>query len=289
LIIKFDGCYHGHADSFLVKAGSGVATLGISSSPGAPEEITKLTLSIPFNDVAALEKAFEKHGDKTAAVIIEPIVGNCGLILPVDDYLTTVRELCTKHGALLIFDEVMTGFRVALGGAQEMYKIKPDLTCLGKIIGGGVPVGAYGGRKDIMEMVAPQGPVYQAGTLSGNPLAMAAGIAQLKTLQNTNAYAHIAQSTKRLADGLTEAAKEAKKNVQVVSVPGMLTFFMSSSPVKNFEDAQKCDTEKFGKMWKSMLDKGVYWPPSQFEAAFMSTMHHKIDIDATIKAFADSL
>ncbi len=285
MIIKFDGCYHGHADSFLVKAGSGLATLGISSSPGAPEEITKLTLSIPFNDKNALKKAFEAHSKQIAAVIIEPIVGNAGLILPEDNYLSQVRDLCTDHGALLIFDEVMTGFRVALGGAQEMYKIKPDLTTLGKIIGGGLPVGAYGGRKDIMEMVAPSGPVYQAGTLSGNPLAMATGIAQLKSLQAPGVYAHLEQNTARLADGL----KGLSKSIQVVSVPGMLGVFFTNKPVTDFESAQKCDTEQFAKVWRSLIEKGIYWPPSQFESAFISLVHSKNDIDNTIEAFKESI
>ncbi len=285
MIIKFDGCYHGHADSFLVKAGSGLATLGISSSPGAPEEITKLTLSIPFNDKNALKKAFEAHSKQIAAVIIEPIIGNAGLILPEENYLSQVRDLCTEHGALLIFDEVMTGFRVALGGAQEMYKIKPDLTTLGKIIGGGLPVGAYGGRRDIMEMVAPSGPVYQAGTLSGNPLAMAAGIAQLKSLQAPGVYAHLEQNTTRLADGL----KGLSKSIQVVSVPGMLGVFFTNKPVTDFESAQKCDTEQFGKVWRSLIEKGVYWPPSQFEAAFISVVHSKNDIDNTIEAFKEAI
>lgn len=285
MIVKFDGCYHGHADSFLVKAGSGLATLGISSSPGAPEEITKLTMSIPFNDVSALKKTFDAHGKEIAAVILEPIVGNAGLILPEENYLSKIRDLCTEHGALLIFDEVMTGFRVALGGAQELYKIKPDLTTLGKIIGGGLPVGAYGGRKDIMEMIAPSGPVYQAGTLSGNPLAMAAGIAQLKTLQAPGTYAHLEQNTQRLADGL----KGLSKSIQVVSVPGMLGVFFSNKPVTDFESAQKCDTEQFAKVWRSLIEKGVYWPPSQFEAAFISLVHTKNDIDATIEAFKEAI
>lgn len=285
MIVKFDGCYHGHADSFLVKAGSGLATLGISSSPGAPEEITKLTMSIPFNDVGALKKTFEAHGKEIAAVILEPIVGNAGLIIPEENYLSTIRQLCTDNGALLIFDEVMTGFRVALGGAQELYKIKPDLTTLGKIIGGGLPVGAYGGRKDIMEMIAPSGPVYQAGTLSGNPLAMAAGIAQLKTLQAPGTYAHLEQNTQRLADGL----KGLSKSIQVVSVPGMLGVFFSNKPVTDFESAQKCDTAQFSKVWRALIEKGIYWPPSQFEAAFISLVHTKNDIDATIEAFKEAI
>lgn len=288
-IIKFDGCYHGHADSFLVKAGSGLATLGISSSPGAPEEITKLTLSIPYNDVDALKKTFEAHKKDIAAVIIEPIVGNSGLILPADNYLQSVRDLCTEYGAVLIFDEVMTGFRVALGGAQELYKVKPDLTCLGKIIGGGLPVGAYGGRKDIMEMIAPEGPVYQAGTLSGNPMAMAAGLAQLKSLQAPGTYSYLGQKTTQLADGLRELAKELSPSIQVVSVTGMIGFFFSDKPVTDFATAQKCDTDLFGKTWRALLEKGVYWPPSQFETGFVSMVHSKNDIENTIKAFGESI
>jgi len=288
MIVKFDGCYHGHADSFLVKAGSGLATLGISSSPGVPEEFTNLTISVPYNDLDALTKAFDKHGEKIACVFIEPIVGNSGLILPKNDFLKDVRELCTKNGALLVFDEVMTGFRVALGGAQEKYKIKPDLTCLGKIIGAGLPVGAYGGRKEIMEMVAPSGPVYQAGTLSGNPLAMAAGIAQLRTLQTPGSYEHLEEKTKKLADGLTELAKKSPVPFHV-HVTGMICLFMAKDEVNNLAQTQHCDISAFSKLWRGLLERGVYWPPSQFESAFVSLEHSKRTTEETIEAFEQSI
>ncbi len=284
IVLKFDGCYHGHADSFLVKAGSGMATLGIASSPGVPEELSKLTMSIPYNDPEALKKAFSEHGKNIACVIIEPVMGNAGLILPEDGFLEKIRELCTEHGAILIFDEVMTGFRVAIGGAQSFFKIKPDLTCLGKVIGGGLPVGAYGGRRDIMEMIAPLGAVYQAGTLSGNPLAMCAGIAQLKTLQQTKAHEDIVRNTERLSEGLREIAKKGTVPMQVASVPGMIAFFFTKSKVKNFADAQTCDTNFFAKVWRALAERGIYWPPSQFESAFISAVHSKNDIDATLSA-----
>jgi glutamate-1-semialdehyde 2,1-aminomutase len=289
MILKFDGCYHGHADSFLVKAGSGLATLGISSSPGVPEELSKLTLSIPFNDLQAVERAFSEHAGKIAAIIVEPVVGNAGLIVPEQGYLAGLREAATKHGALLIFDEVMTGFRVALGGAQERYAVKPDLTTLGKIIGGGLPVGAYGGRRDIMEMVAPQGPVYQAGTLSGNPLAMSAGIAQLRLLQIPQTYEQLDQRTNRLVDGLKELAGKSTIPFQVASTTGMVTVFFTKSKVVDFASALTADTTVFAKFWQSMLSKGIYWPPSQFEAAFVSLVHSKKDIDETLQAFEESL
>jgi glutamate-1-semialdehyde 2,1-aminomutase len=289
MVVKFDGCYHGHGDSFLVKAGSGLATLGISSSPGVPEELTKLTISLPFNDKDAVTKAFAEHSDKIACVFVEPVVGNSGLILPEDNFLQTLRELCTKHGALLVFDEVMTGFRVALGGAQEKYKIKPDLTTLGKIIGAGLPVGAYGGRRDIMETVAPLGPVYQAGTLSGNPLAMAAGIAQVKHLQLPNTYEHLEEQTNRLAQGLRSLQKKSPVPFNVVSVTGMISIFMTKEKVTNLAEAQKCDTQAFGRLWRQLIERGVYWPPSQFESAFVSLVHSSRDIDETIKIFEESL
>ena len=287
LIIKFDGCYHGHADSFLIKAGSGLATLGISGSPGVPEEFAQLTLSLPYNDLGAVEKAFKEHKNKIAAVFIEPVVGNAGLITPTDGYLAGLRELCTANGALLVFDEVMTGFRVALGGAQEKYGIKPDLTCLGKVIGGGLPVGAYGGRRDIMERVAPSGDVYQAGTLSGNPLAVRAGMAQLRVLQHAGAYAVLEERTKRLAEGIQEIGKKAK--IQVSWVPGMLTVFFCDKPVYDFESAKKADTEKFAKFWQELIKRGVYWPPSQFEAAFVSFEHRNCEIDKTLAAIKEVL
>jgi len=289
MIIKFDGCYHGHADSFLIKAGSGLQTLGITSSPGVPEDLAKLTISLPFNDIAALKKAFKEHDKKIAAVILEPIIGNAGLILPDEGYLKAVRELTESNGTLLIFDEVMTGFRVALGGAQELYKIKPDLTTLGKIIGGGLPVGAYGGRKDIMEMIAPLGSVYQAGTLSGNPIAMAAGIAQLRILNNPHSYELLEERTKKLADGLTEIVKKAKTDAQIAHVKGMICLFFTKDKVTDLESAQKCDTKKFAKFWQALRDRGIYWPPSQFEAAFVSLEHSKHDIDDTLKAVEESL
>lgn len=289
MVLKFDGCYHGHADSFLVKAGSGLATLGISSSPGVPEDLTKLTLSLPFNDLPAVEKAFKEHKDKIAAIIVEPIMANAGLIMPDDNYLAGLKELATKNGALLIFDEVITGFRVALGGAQGKYGVKPDLTCLGKIIGGGLPVGAYGGRRDIMEMVAPLGSVYQAGTLSGNPLAMAAGLAQLRALQYVDPYAYMTEQTKRLADGFTEIAKKSKVACQVVHTTGLLCVFFGKTEIQDFATAQKADSDKFASFWKVMLHKGIYWPPSQFETAFISGVHSKPEIDATLSAFEEAI
>ncbi len=289
MILKFDGCYHGHADSFLVKAGSGVATLGIAGSPGVPEELAKLTLSVPYNDLAAVEKAFKEHKDQIAAVIIEPIVGNSGLIVPTDGYLAGLRELCTAQGVLLIFDEVMTGFRVALGGAQAKYSIKPDLTCLGKVIGGGLPVGAYGGRRDIMERIAPLGDVYQAGTLSGNPLAVKAGLAQLRALQDPGTHAILEEHTKRLAEGIQEIAKKSKVAVQVAYVTGMLTVFFNDKPVIDFESAKKSDTEKFAKFWQELIKKGIYWPPSQFESAFVSMEHRTVVIDKTLAAMREVL
>lgn len=289
MIVKFDGCYHGHADSFLIKAGSGLATLGISSTPGIPDELSKLTISLPFNDSAALEKAFKEHKGKIAAVIVEPIMGNAGLITPKDGYLTALRETCTANGALLIFDEVMTGFRVAAGGAQQKYHITPDLTCLGKVIGGGLPVGAYGGKREIMERVAPCGDVYQAGTLSGNPLAMAAGLAQLRVLQSPSAHERLEHKTAALADGIREVVEKSKVDAQVVHVTGMLGVFFTAKPVTDFESAKACDTERFAKVWQSLLNHGVYWPPSQFEAAFVSLEHGKHEIELTLQAFKTAL
>jgi glutamate-1-semialdehyde 2,1-aminomutase len=287
LIVKFDGCYHGHADSFLIKTGSGAATLGIPDSAGVPDEVAKLTMSLPYNDLGAVEKTFKEHKEKIAAVFVEPVVGNSGLILPGEGYLSGLRDLCTTNGALLVFDEVMTGFRVALSGVQGQYKIKPDLTCLGKIIGGGLPVGAYGGRRDIMERVAPCGDVYQAGTLSGNLAAVAAGLAQLRTLQEPGTYVHLQEHTRRLAEGIQEIAKKAKVGIQVVHTTGMLTVFFNDKPVTDFESAKKSDTKKFAKFWQELVKKGIYWPPSQFEAAFVSTEHRKSEIDTTLDAMTD--
>ncbi len=287
-ILKFNGCYHGHGDSFLVEAGSGLATLGLANSPGVPESIAKLTISVSYNNLDAVKKAFAEHKD-IAAIILEPVVGNAGLILPKPEFLEGLRELCTTNDALLIFDEVMTGFRVSKGGAQELYKIKPDLTCLGKIIGGGLPVGAYGGKKEIMEMIAPSGKVYQAGTLSGNPLAMAAGLAQLRILQSPLTYKMLESNTNRLADGLKAIKSNKKFPIQVAHVTGMITVFFTKEPVIDLETAKTCDTEAFAKVWRHLLQNGVYWPPSQFEAAFMSTVHSKQDIDKTIEAFEKAL
>lgn len=289
IVIKFDGCYHGHADSFLVKAGSGLATLGISSSPGVPEELSKLTISLPYNDLGAVEKAFKEHKDKIAAIIVEPIAANAGLIMPEEGFLEGLREICTKHDALLIFDEVITGFRVALGGAQGKYKIKPDLTCLGKIIGGGLPVGTYGGRRDIMDRVAPVGDVYQAGTLSGNPLAVSAGLAQLRTLQSMNPYQALEATTKKLADGITEIAHKAKAPCTVAHTTGLLCVFFNKHEVKDFASAQKSDCDKFSAFWNSLLRSGIYWPPSQFEAAFVSIVHTNDDIGQTLAAVEKAL
>jgi glutamate-1-semialdehyde 2,1-aminomutase len=285
--VKFDGCYHGHADAFLVKAGSGMATLGISSSAGVSDDLTKFTISLPFNDVEALKKCFESNND-IAAVIVEPIVGNAGLILPQKEFLSALRELSSKHGALLVFDEVMTGFRVARGGAQGLYGVKPDLTCLGKIIGGGLPVGAYGGRRDIMEMVAPLGNVYQAGTLSGNPIAMAAGLAQLKVLDSPVFYEMLEAKTKQLAEGLKQLNSK-KTPMQVVFCTGMICVFFTKTPVTDYATAQTSDTGVFAKVWRSLAQKGIYWPPSQFESAFVSIVHSKQDIDQTLKAFEESI
>ena len=289
LLVKFDGCYHGHADSFLVRAGSGAATLGISASPGVPEEIAGLTLSLPYNDLSAVEKAFKEHKNKIAAVFVEPVLGNAGVILPAEGFLSGLREVCNTHSALLVFDEVMTGFRVALGGAQEKYAVKPDLTCLGKVMGGGLPVGAYGGRKDIMERVAPCGDVYQAGTLSGNPVVAKAGLAQLRVLQEPGTYKLLEDNTRRLAEEIQELGKKAKTGLQVVYVTGMLSLFFNDKPVTDFESARKSDTEKFARFWQELIKKGIYWPPSQFESAFVSLEHRKAEIDRTVAAIKDVL
>ncbi|MCD6273608.1 MAG: glutamate-1-semialdehyde 2,1-aminomutase [Deltaproteobacteria bacterium] len=284
VIVKFDGCYHGHADTLLVEAGSGVATLGIPGSPGIPESIAQHTNSLPFNDIDCFKQFMDDRGDSIAAVIVEPVAGNMGLVPPVEGFLEILRSLTEKHGALLIFDEVMSGFRVAYGGAQSLYGINPDITCLGKIIGGGLPVGAYGGRKKIMEHIAPQGPVYQAGTLSGNPLAMAAGIATLLELKKPGFYEKINQKAERLVEGLKTAAAKREVQVQVKWVGGMLGLFFSDKDVKNFNDAKNCDFDMFAAYYKGMLEKGVFLAPSQFEAIFISAVHKSEDIDKTIKA-----
>ncbi len=283
-IIKFDGCYHGHADSFLVKAGSGVATLGIPGSPGVPEEIVSNTISLPYNDLEAVRQAFEKMGKEIAAVIVEPIAGNMGVIPPKEGFLEGLREITLKYEALLIFDEVITGFRVGLSGAQGLYGVTPDLTCLGKIIGGGLPVGAYGGKAEIMKHIAPDGPVYQAGTLSGNPIAVAAGLATLRILSRPGIYDRLEELSKRLAEGLANAAKEAGAKVTFNRVGSMMTCFFREGEVIDFSSAAASDTERYGKFWREMLARGVYLAPSQFEAAFVSLAHTKEEIDYTIEA-----
>ncbi len=284
VIIKFDGCYHGHADSLLVDAGSGVATLAIPGSPGVPQSFVDHTLSMPFNDMDAIEKVMAAKGDLVAAVIVEPVAGNMGLVPPADGFLQTLRSLCNHHGSLLIFDEVMTGFRVAYGGAQTLYGITPDLSCFGKIIGGGLPVGAYGGRRDLMSQVAPQGPVYQAGTLSGNPLAMAAGIATLTEIGKPGFYEAMDQASGKLLDGLTGAAEKAGVQVTTARVGSMLGLYFTEGPVCNFADAKISDLDRFSNYYKGMMANGVYLAPSQFEASFVSAAHDEAAIDKTTEA-----
>jgi glutamate-1-semialdehyde 2,1-aminomutase len=283
-IIKFDGCYHGHADTLLVEAGSGVATLSIPGSPGVPKSFVAHTLSLPYNDIESVSKVMEAQGEKIACIIVEPVAGNMGLVTPVDGFLQALRDLTDKSGSLLIFDEVMTGFRVAHGGAQSVYGISPDLTCLGKIIGGGLPVGAYGGRRDIMEHIAPQGPVYQAGTLSGNPLAMAAGIATLTQLNAPGFYEALDEKTERLATGLKSASENAGINVRLSKAGSMLGLFFTDKDVQNFEDAKTSDLKMFSAYYKDMLQEGIYLAPSQFEALFISAAHETAHIDKTIRA-----
>jgi glutamate-1-semialdehyde 2,1-aminomutase len=290
-IVKFEGCYHGHSDALLVKAGSGVATLGIPGSAGVPEEFVEFTLAMPYNDRNAVEAVFAKFQGQIACVIVEPVVGNMGCVPPQPGYLEALREVTAREGALLIFDEVMTGFRVAVGGASELYNIKPDLTTLGKIIGGGLPVGAYGGPAKIMDLVAPVGPVYQAGTLSGNPLAMAAGIATLCQLKANRQpfYKQLDDRAARLVAGITAAAKEAGVAMTANRVGSMFTFFFTNKQVTDWESAATCDTAKFGRFHGALLDAGVWLPPSQFEAAFLSLAHTQGDIDDTIAAARGAL
>jgi glutamate-1-semialdehyde 2,1-aminomutase len=283
-IVKFEGCYHGHADMFLVKAGSGVATLGLPDSPGVPKSTTTNTLTAPFNDLEAVRALFEENPDQIAGVILEPVVGNAGFIPPDAGFLAGLREITNEYGALLVFDEVMTGFRIAYGGAQEKFGIIPDLTTLGKVIGGGLPVGAYGGRRDIMAMVAPAGPMYQAGTLSGNPLAMTAGIKTLELLRQSGTYEQLDRVTKKLTDGLLKLGKQHGHAVCGGQISGMFGLFFYEGPVHNYEDAKKSDLAKFSRFHRGMLERGVYLAPSQFEAGFTSLAHTDEDIDRTLEA-----
>jgi glutamate-1-semialdehyde 2,1-aminomutase len=286
IIVKFEGCYHGHADGLLVKAGSGVATFGIPGSAGVPEEIARLTHALPYNDLAAVEAAFDAHPDQIAAIILEPIVGNAGCIPPAPGYLHGLRDLTEREGALLIVDEVMTGFRVALGGACETYRLDPDLITLGKIVGGGLPVGVFGGKRALMDLLAPLGPVYQAGTLSGNPLAMAAGLATVSYLQEHAAevYPRLEANTKAVADGVTAEAEKAGIPLTLNRVGSMWTWFFTADEVTNYDEAAKSDTAAFGRFHRAMMDRGIWLPPSQFEAAFIGTAHGEKEISATIAA-----
>ncbi len=284
LVVKFIGCYHGGADYLLVKAGSGLATFGVPDSGGVPAAIASTTALLPYNDEPLLRALFAERGAEIAAVIVEPVVGNMGCVPPADGWLEALRAITLEHGALLVFDEVMTGFRVALGGAQARYGVKPDLTCLGKIVGGGLPVGAYGGRRDIMQKVAPLGPVYQAGTLSGNPLAVAAGLATLELCRGAGVYESLEAASSRVEDALVDAARAAGVPLRVQRVGSMLTPFFTDHPVRSWDDAARSDTARFGRWHAAMLANGVYWPPSQFEAGFVSTAHDDAALERTERA-----
>ncbi|MBT8137838.1 MAG: glutamate-1-semialdehyde 2,1-aminomutase [Gammaproteobacteria bacterium] len=288
-LVKFEGCYHGHADSLLVKAGSGALTFGVPTSPGVPAATAALTLTLPFNDVTALEQLFDRQGAEIACIIVEPIAGNMNMVKPLPEFLSALRELCSRHGTVLIFDEVMTGFRVAAGGAQALYDIKPDLTTLGKIVGGGMPVGAFGGRADIMAQLAPDGPVYQAGTLSGNPLGMAAGLATLNAVSAPGFYENLSAATEKLARGLHETAAAAGVDLHTTSAGGMFgVFFTPQNGVDSFADVMACDRDRFTRFFNLMLAAGIYLAPSAFEAGFVSAAHTDADIDTTIAAAADA-
>jgi glutamate-1-semialdehyde 2,1-aminomutase len=288
-ILKFEGCYHGHADSLLVKAGSGVATLGIPGSPGVPKGLAELTVTVPFNDLAAVKTAVKKHGKELACVIVEPAAGNMGLVPPAPGFLKGLRELTAAAGIVLIFDEVISGFRLRFGGIQHLVGIRPDLTCLGKIIGGGLPVGAFGGRREIMESLAPTGPVYQAGTLSGNPLAMAAGLATLGVLENESDYRDLDRKTRRLCDGMMKLFRKKGLAVTLTRCGSMFTVFFTDGDVTDFTSALRCDTGLFARYFKAMLRHGVSLPPSQFETAFVSFAHSSEDIDRTLEACGKAL
>jgi len=289
LIVKFDGCYHGHADSLLVKAGSGGATFGVPDSAGVPAALAALTLALPFNDLAAVSRALESRRGEVAAVLVEPVAGNMGVVPPAPGFLAGLRELCTRHGALLVFDEVITGFRVAFGGAQALYSVRPDLTCLGKIIGGGLPVGAYGGSRELMSKVAPLGAVYQAGTLSGNPLAVAAGLATLRALEDPAAYDRLERLGALFQRGITEAAAAAGIPVTVNRVGSMLTAFFSDGPVTDYASARRADTARYARFFHGMLERGVYLAPSQFEAAFVSLAHSEQDLETAAQACREAM
>jgi glutamate-1-semialdehyde 2,1-aminomutase len=282
-IVKFEGCYHGHADSLLIKAGSGALTFGVPTSPGIPSSTAATTISVNYNDLEELTEIFQQEGDDIAAVIVEPVAGNMGVVLPEPDFLPGLRRLTQKYSALLIFDEVMTGFRVSYGGAQEYYGVEPDLTCLGKVIGGGLPVGAYGGKQLYMEQVSPRGPVYQAGTLSGNPLAMAAGLATLKILRRPETYSKLRLKTQKLANGLKALAKEFGMPFWVNSIGAMFSAFFTGVPVRDYSSACTSDTERFALYFRGMLERGIYLAPSQYEAVFLSTAHTDADIDYTLE------
>jgi glutamate-1-semialdehyde 2,1-aminomutase len=288
LIVKFDGCYHGHANSFLIQAGSGIATLGLPNSPGVPDQVTGQTISLPFNRLDAVQSAFSQYPNEIAAVICEPVSGNMGVVVPPREYLAQIIEIAESSGAVAIFDEVMTGFRIALGGVQELYSLSPHLTCLGKIVGGGLPIGAVGGRADIMDLIAPVGPVYQAGTLSGNPLAVAAGMQTLTILEREDPYGLLAQRTEALCEGLRAAAEGADVAVQIQSCGSMFTIFFTSDPVTDFESAKRCNTDQFRRFFQKMLELGVYLAPSQFEACFVSVEHDQDVIEETIEKAQDA-
>ncbi len=288
-ILKFDGCYHGHADSLLVQAGSGVATLGLPDSPGVPPAVAATTISVAYNDLAAVERAFAGSPGEVATVIVEPIAANMGVVPPAAGFLAGLREICSRAGALLIFDEVISGFRAAPGGAQELYGVVPDLTCLGKIVGGGLPVGAYGGRADLMSQMAPSGPVYQAGTLSGNPLAMAAGLATIRRLRDRGVYEQLERLGAQLQSGLASAIATADIAAQVSRVGSLLTLFFTDAPIRNYDDARGSDRTAFAAFHRAMLDRGIYLPPSQFEAWFVSTAHTPADIELTQQAATAAL
>jgi glutamate-1-semialdehyde 2,1-aminomutase len=289
LIVKFDGCYHGHSDGLLAKAGSGVATLGLPDTPGVPAAFTEQTLTLPFNNLEAVEDAFAKYRDQIAAIILEPVTGNMGVIVPRRAYLQGLLKMAAQEETLVIFDEVMTGFRVAAGGAQEYFSVSPPLTCLGKIVGGGLPIGAYGGKKEIMDQLAPGGPVYQAGTLSGNPIAAAAGLKTLEILERKDPYPKLSRATKTLCEGFKQGAEDAGVEVQVHRCGSMFTVYFSSDPVTDFASAKKSDTEFFSKFFRRMLEKGIYMAPSQFEAGFVSAAHSNEDLRRTTTAAAETL